>query len=76
MGSRTLEEKLKEAEHKAWDALGRYKFNNFGYWCAIWVHLNQMDDTRRANPWSALTKIAKNSPKARIAKQNYTKGRN
>ena len=69
----TLEDKLKEAEHKAWDAMGRYKFTNFGYWASVWVHLNKMDDVKRANPWGGLTKVAKNSPKARIAKQNYTR---
>ena len=38
----TMNEKLRreldEAERKAIDALGRYKFQMFGYWAAIWVH--------------------------------------
>lgn len=32
---------LDEAEAKAWDSLSRYKFQMFGYWAGIWVHLNR-----------------------------------
>ena len=62
---------LKEAEHKAWDALGRYKFQMFGYWAAIWVHLNRVGGFKEPNPWSGLVKIADKSPKAKQAKQVY-----
>lgn len=30
-----------EAKAKAWDALGRYKFEMFGYWASSWVKYNQ-----------------------------------
>jgi hypothetical protein len=32
----------KEAEQKAIDSLLRYKFQMFGYWAAIWVHMNRI----------------------------------
>ena len=31
-----------EAEIKAWDSLGRYKFEMFGYWASSWVKFNQV----------------------------------
>ena len=46
-----LAEGLTEAETKAWDALARYKFQMFGYWAAIWVHLNKIEGRRRPNPF-------------------------
>jgi hypothetical protein len=56
------EELIKEldlAEEKAWDALSRYKFQMFGYWAAIWVHLNRISKARRSNPWAVLVKLAR-----------------
>ena len=50
---------LDEAEMKAWDALGRYKFQMFGYWAAIWVHLNRLSNGRRQNPWRCLVQSAR-----------------
>lgn len=59
-----LEEHLDEAERKAWDSLSRYKFQMFGYWAAIWVHLNRIGAFNRPNPWKNLVKIAqKEAPK-------------
>lgn len=52
-------EHLDEAEEKAWDSLARYKFQMFGYWAAIWVHLNKISNARRPNPWKDLVDIAK-----------------
>ena len=46
-----------EARRKAIDNLARYKFNNFGYWAAIWVHLNQIDG-KEPNPFRALVELA------------------
>ena len=58
-----MEEKIiaemEEAERKAWDALGRYKFQMFGYWAGIWIHLNRISGFNRPNPWSELVKIAR-----------------
>ncbi len=54
-----LEHELAEAERKAWDSLSRYKFQMFGYWAAIWVHLNRIGGFNRANPWRELVKTAK-----------------
>jgi hypothetical protein len=56
------EELIKEldiAEQKAWDALSRYKFQMFGYWAAIWVHLNRIAGLKRPNPWIELVKHAR-----------------
>ena len=56
---KTLERELEEAERKAWEALGRYKFQMFGYWAAIWVHLNRIGNFKRPNPWKKLVSIAR-----------------
>jgi len=50
---------LAEAEAKAWDSLARYKFQMFGYWAAIWVHLNRLSGEARPNPWRGLVQTAK-----------------
>jgi hypothetical protein len=54
-----LIKELDIAERKAWDSLARYKFQMFGYWAAIWVHLNRITGARRKNPWRALVKTAR-----------------
>lgn len=54
-----LEHELAEAELKAWESLARYKFQMFGYWAAIWVHLNRIGEFQRPNPWSDLVKHAR-----------------
>ena len=50
---------MQEAEDKAWDALSRYKFQMFGYWSAIWVHLNRIGRFNRPNPWRELVQTAR-----------------
>lgn len=54
-----LVSELDVAERKAWEALARYKFQMFGYWAAIWVHLNRIGGFRRSNPWSGLVQGAR-----------------
>lgn len=54
-----LEPKLQEAETKAWDSLARYKFLMFGYWAAIWVHLNRAGKFSRPNPFLQLVRAAR-----------------
>ena len=54
-----LADELNEAERKAWDSLSRYKFQMFGYWAGVWVHLNRIGGFRRANPWSHLVHCAR-----------------
>ena len=49
---------LDEAEYKAWNSLSRYKFQMFGYWAAIWVHLNQIDGGE-PNPFKKLVELAR-----------------
>ena len=50
---------LDQAELKAWDSLARYKFQMFGYWAAIWVHLNRISGSARPNPWRELVFLAR-----------------
>lgn len=54
-----LESELQIAELKAWDSLARYKFQMFGYWAAIWVHLNRVGGFKKKNPFSPLVKAAR-----------------
>ncbi len=54
-----LEKELNQAEKKAWDSLAGYKFMMFGYWAAIWVHLNKIGGFRRANPFKPAVDLAK-----------------
>ena len=54
-----MDEELDKAEKRAWDALARYKFMMFGYWVAIWVHLNRISEQNRPNPWRELVLLAR-----------------
>lgn len=56
---------LQEAEDKAWDALARYKFQMFGYWAAIWVHLNRVGGFKLPNPFKTTVLLARNKIGAR-----------
>ena len=54
-----LEEKLNEAERKAHDSLSRYEFMMFGYWAAVWVHLNKTGGLERPNPFREYVTLAR-----------------
>ena len=54
-----LAEERDAAERHAWDALARYKFVMFGYWCGIWVHLNRLCAIPKPNPWKELVAAAR-----------------
>ena len=58
-----MEEKIiaemEEAERKAWDALARYKFQVFGYWSGIWIHLNRISGLKKPNPFKDLVALAR-----------------
>jgi len=47
------------AEQKALDALARYKFQMFGYWAAIWVHMNRMCAEKKPSPFTSLVQSAR-----------------
>jgi len=49
----------REAYESAIDSLARYKFMQFGYWAAIWVHLNQIDGDKEPNPFKELVRAAR-----------------
>lgn len=55
----SLEEERDIAEKKAIDSLRRYKFQMFGYWAAIWVHLNRLCAERKPSPFASLVKAAR-----------------
>lgn len=59
LGNSELEAALNEVEEKAWKSLARYKFQMFGYWAAIWVHLNKLLPKKRKNPWYNLVELAR-----------------
>lgn len=63
-----LHDEITIAEAKAWDSLARYKFQMFGYWAAIWVHLNRISGERRPSPFSGLVEAARqrNAPGANL----------
>lgn len=50
-----LQAEMDEAEEK----VGRYKFQMFGYWAAIWVHLNRISGFRRPSLWRDLVVLAR-----------------
>ena len=54
-----LEAKLNEAEYKAHDSLSRYKFMMFGYWAAVWVHLNEIGGFGKPNPFREYVALAR-----------------
>lgn len=58
MDKAILEIELNEAERKAHDALGRYKFMMFGYWAAVWVHLNHIGKLKKPNPFKPYVEMA------------------
>ena len=59
MSKDKLDIEIQEAADKAIDSLARYKFMQFGYWAAIWVHLNRLEGRRRASPFRALVLAAR-----------------
>ncbi|SRR5258707_767067 len=59
MTNERLLDAMDEAEKKAIDSLTRYKFHMFGYWSAIWVHLNHLSDLRKPNPFRAVVLTAR-----------------
>jgi hypothetical protein len=64
MNHELLSKELEEAERKALDSLARYKFQMFGYWAAIWVHLNRLEGKSRPSPFTALVKAAREIQKS------------
>lgn len=56
---RTIERERDEAGIKAIDALARYKFMMFGYWAAVWVHLNRLCPSRSPSPFKTIVQAAR-----------------
>ena len=54
-----LREHKAEAIERAIDSLARYKFMMFGYWAAVWIHLNQIDSSKEHNPFRAFVEKAR-----------------
>lgn len=68
MTAERMRAELEQAERKAWEALSRYKFQMFGYWCSVWVHLNRISGENRPNPWRDLVLRARSRLSDREAK--------
>jgi len=66
-----LEMELDEAERKAHSNLSKYKFHNFGYWAAIWVHLNRAGGFNRPNPFIDYVLLARKKGGASDAKGKH-----
>lgn len=47
------------ARQKALSSLAVYKFQMFGYWAAIWVHLNRLCPDRQKNPFRDVVKLSR-----------------
>ncbi len=54
-----IEKHMDEAEKRALDALSRYKFQMFGYWASIWVHLNRIGGFKKQNPFRNFVEVAR-----------------
>ena len=55
---------LEEAESKAWAALAGYKFQMFGYWAGVWVHLNRVGRAGRQNPFVEVVRLGRDHSRA------------
>ena len=63
---------MAEAERKAWDSFGRYKFVMGGYWCGVWVDLNKCLDKPEPNPFRSLVSLARmDDREAALARAGY-----
>jgi hypothetical protein len=60
---RVLEHELDLAERRAWVSLARNKFQMFGFWAAIWVHLNRVGGLGRPNPFASAVGLARERTK-------------
>jgi hypothetical protein len=54
-----IERKKERARVKAITNLGRYKFMNFGYWAAVWIHLNQLSGKKTPSPFKDFVDLAR-----------------
>ena len=54
-----MKKEMEIAAEKAHKALSHYKFQMFGYWAAIWVHLNHIGKFKLPNPFALYVKLAK-----------------
>lgn len=56
---KTLARQKQEAFERAVDHLARYQFMMFGYWAAIWIHLNTLDDLKETCPFHEIVDTAR-----------------
>ncbi len=54
-----IEEKMREAQEKAWEALSGYKFWMFGYHASAWIRLNQLLPDHKPNPFKDAVDLAR-----------------
>lgn len=53
MNPTSIKYEMDQAREGAIRSLSQYKFQMFGYWAAIWVHLNRISGRKETNPFSA-----------------------
>lgn len=53
-----IESKKEEARVKAITNMARYKFMNFGYWAAVWIHLNRLSGKKTPSPFRPFVDLA------------------
>jgi hypothetical protein len=58
MTEEKIQKEKDKAKKNAFKSLAKYKFIMFGYWAAIWVHLNAISDKKEANPFKQLVQLA------------------
>jgi hypothetical protein len=68
-----MEAELTEAEQKAWAALAGYKFQMFGYWAAVWVHVNRLGGFKKPNPFKDAVHMARGKEARPAAKPEEKK---
>lgn len=54
-----LNKQRKTAKRKGFAALGRYRFETFAHWAAIWACLNRLCSIEDPNPFTALVMLAR-----------------
>ena len=65
--------------HTAWTdevqnyAVHKYEHVPYGYWAAIWVHLNRLEGLKRPDPFKDLVSMATQMLKARYKKEGGAK---
>lgn len=50
---------MEQAERKAWEALGKFRFAEFGHYASLWASLHRASGARLTNPFSGVAILAR-----------------